>query len=383
MSTTYDVIVVGAGPGGSTAARHLARAGFKTLLLEKEKMPRYKPCGGGLSLKVPALLDFDFSPTIQVPISSALIGYGRERTRVDFGYTAGYCVMRPQFDLLLAEQAAAAGAEVRDAQPVTGVEFTDTGARVTTRGETYECRFVVGADGVNGLVRRAAGLPPHTRLGVALEAEMDAPSAAIDEWRGVVLLDFGAIAWGYAWIFPKAEHLSVGIGVLVRPGHRLDLRAELERYVRSEPSLAQAHNTLLRGHRLPLGGQAGRYHAARAVLVGDAAGVVDPFTAEGISYAIQSGRLAAEEIAAAFERGDLDLAPYTRRVNREISSSFRYAWWLTQFFYRATRFSYHIFERSEATRNAIGDMMSGLKTYPQMLLDIGRHAARSLLPGRG
>jgi geranylgeranyl reductase family protein len=294
------------------------------------------------------------------------------------GVGIAWAVMRDKFDSLLAERAVRAGVELRDAQPVTRITFDETGATVTSKNETLRAMFVVGADGVNGIVRRAAGLPAHRRMAVALEAEMQAPSASLDEWRGAFHLDFGAIPWGYAWIFPKAEHLSVGIGYFMRAGRNDDLRAELARYVGSEPSLRGAKEMFSRGHRVPLGGQFVRCHAPRAVLVGDAAGVVDPFTAEGIYYAIRSGQIAAEEIAQAFQRGAFDLAGYTRRINAEINSDFRYAWALTQAFYRMPHLAYRILTRSISVQTTAVETADGASSYRRMVFDGVRKLARSV-----
>ncbi len=377
MTHSWDAIVVGAGPGGCSAAFRLATAGLRVLLLEKEKIPRYKPCGGGLTAKVRAALDFDFSPAIESTILQGSVAFRGERIRVQA--PAGWCVMRDKFDALLAARAADAGAELRDAQPVTQVAFDDAGALVSTRTETFRAAFVVGADGVNGIVRRAAGLPPHRRMGVALEAEMDAPSTALDQWRHTLHLDFGAIPWGYAWIFPKAEHLSVGVGNLIRSGHTIDLRAKLEAYIASEPSVREARTRSTRGQRVPLGGQFGRYHAPHALVVGDAAGIVDPFTAEGIYYAIRSGQIAAEEIVGSLPRGVFDLSTYTERINREINADFRYAWALTQIFYRMPHLAFRVFARSVQTQTAIAQIADGL-TYRQMFWKVATGLARSLVP---
>jgi geranylgeranyl reductase family protein len=377
MTHSWDAIVVGAGPGGSSAAYRLATAGLRVLLLEKEKIPRYKPCGGGLTLKVRTALDFDFSPAIEMTILQGSVAFRRERIRVDA--PAGWCVMRDKFDALLAARAVSAGAELRDAQAVTQIAFDDAGAAVSTRTDTLRAAFVVGADGVNGIVRRAAGLPPHRRMGVALEAEMDAPLTALEQWRQTLHLDFGAIPWGYAWIFPKAEHLSVGVGNLIRSGHTIDLRAELSQYIASEPSLCEARARFTRGHRVPLGGQFGRYHAPHALLVGDAAGIVDPFTAEGIYYAIRSGQMAAEEIVRGLTRGVFDLSTYTERINREINADFRYAWALTQIFYRMPHLAFRLFARSVQTQAAVAQIAAGL-TYRQMFWKIVTGLARSQAP---
>ncbi len=381
----WDVIVVGAGPGGTTTARGLAKAGLRVLLLEKEKTPRYKPCGGGLTTKVRDILDIDFSPALEDTITQVSVAYHAERLRVN--PVTAWCVMRDRFDLLLAEHAVRAGAEFRDASPVSKIEFDEEGARVTARGESLRTRFIVGADGVNGIARKAAGFPPHNRMAVAIEEEWATSSAALEEWRNTLHLDFGAIPWGYGWIFPKAEHLSVGVGVFLKPAH-LDLRAELSRYISSEPSLKDGKEILVRGHRVPLGGTYATYHSPHTVLVGDAAGVVDPFTAEGIYYAILSGKIAAKEIVNAFQRGDLDMSRYTRRINQEINSDFRWAWVATQLFYRAPGFMYRVFSKSVNAQRAAMDIVGGPGSYrktllrlasklPRMAMDVGKLWDRS------
>jgi geranylgeranyl reductase family protein len=383
MTRDWDAIIVGAGPGGSTAAYGLAKNGLRVLLLEKEKMPRYKPCGGGLTAKVQSTLDFDFSPTIENTVHQVSLAYGNERTRMNT--TEAWCVMRDKFDALLAERAVKAGAELRDAQPVSQVIFDKGGGSVTTPSGVERGKFVIGADGVNGIVRRSAAFPTHGRMGVALEAEMDAPTSALEEWRGALHLDFGAIPWGYAWIFPKAEHLSVGIGDLIRPGRRTDLRAELARYIAAEPSLRGANTRFMRGHRVPLGGKFEWYHAPHALLVGDAAGLVDPFTAEGIYYAIRSGQIATEEVSKALQGKDswsdlaTGLSSYSRRINSEINSDFRYAWLITQIFYRIPHFAYRVFVQSGTLQSALNAVTDGVSTYRTMMRSQLKHLPRAVL----
>ena len=374
----WDVIVVGAGPAGSSAAYGLARQGLRVLMLEKARIPRYKPCGGGLSLKVRSALDYDFSSAVQDTIRQVSIAYGRERIRIESA--EAYCVMRADFDALLAAQAVRAGAELRDACPVDGITLENDRAGVSAGGERLDAALLIGADGVNGGVRRAAGFPPHHRMGVAIEAELQVPSAALAEWRSVLHMDYGALSWGYGWIFPKADHLSVGVGALIRPGHKLDLQRELARYLSSEPSLSGAKPILTRGHRVPLGGQFAIYHRPHALLVGDAAGLADPFTAEGIYFAIRSGQIAAQEIGRARQRGDNDLSPYSRRINSEINADFRFGWWLTQVFYRMPRFSFRVFAHSASTQDGAKQLANGTLTYKRLLLRVAGNSLPSLVP---
>ncbi|TAH52170.1 MAG: NAD(P)/FAD-dependent oxidoreductase [Chloroflexota bacterium] len=331
----YDVIVVGSGPSGTTAARHLARAGVKTLLLEKEKMPRYKPCGGGVTAKVKNVLDVDFSPTVEDSITRASVAYRDEiRFPVEFGEPIGWSVMRDKFDALLADQAAKAGAHVRDASPVKKVEIGDDGVRVQVNGDELCAQVIVGADGANGLVARAAGLHHDRKIAAALEAEMELADTAIAHWRGAWHLDFGAVPWGYAWIFPKAEHLSVGVGAFVHAAQKLNLRELLKQFIASEPTLHNAKHIALHGHTLPLGGTSRPVSAERVVLVGDAANLVDPISGEGIYAAIKSGGLAAQHIVRGFSKGNLEFSEYTVQIQKEFTRDYRYARGLGRVFYR-------------------------------------------------
>jgi geranylgeranyl reductase family protein len=376
----YDAIVVGAGPGGATAARHLARAGLKTLLLEKEKMPRYKPCGGGVTAKVKNVLDVDFSPTVEDTIARASVAF-RDRIRfpVQFSAPVGWSVMRDKFDALLAEQAGSAGAQVWDASPVKRVLIEDDGVRVQVNGEELRAQVLVGADGANGPVARAAGLHTERRLAAALEAEMELPDSSIRHWRGVWHLDFGAVPYGYAWIFPKAEHLSVGVGAFVRADQKLNLRALLNQYLASEPTLANPRHVALHGHTLPLGGSMRRVNKKRVVLVGDAANLVDPFSGEGIYAAIKSAGLAAQAIVRGLNTGDLEFDAYGAQIQKEFTRDYQYAMRLGRVFYRMPVALLKIYVQSQPLHRFTEDLAHADMDYHALVSRALKKAPRFFL----
>ena len=354
MTTNYDVVVVGAGPGGATTARHLARSGLKTLLLDKSKFPRYKPCGGGLTAKVREVLDVDFAPTVEDTIAHASFAFGNEvRFPLDLTPTLGWCVMRDRFDHWLSEHAVKSGAELREESNVTEVETGAEGVQVKVGAETIRAQVLVGADGANGIVAVAMGLQKKPRVAVALEAELGVPDDSMARWRNVWHADFGAVAGGYGWIFPKADHLSVGVATLVYPERKQNMRQLLERFISREPTLQDGKVILLRGARVPIGGGNPVVHTTRVVLVGDAAGVADPFTGEGIYQAIKSGRIAADEIANCFSSGDFALTGYSKQIRRAFTEDYRYAWRLARLVYRIPRLSVRLFKRSAIVQSAM------------------------------
>jgi len=292
----FDVLVVGAGPAGSATAIHLARGGARVLLADKATFPRDKPCGGGLTGRALRHAPCDVEPVVEHVVDRFVL-----RARYGRGVARGSreplirMTQRRRLDLHLAEQAAAEGADFRDGARVDALTFQDDHVTAVVGGSHVHASFVIGADGANGVVARAAELGGGIVRGVALEGNVPWGTLEPTPYRATAWVELGVVAGGYGWVFPKGDHANLGVGGWLDEGPRL--REHLDR-------LARAHGldpdalTDVRGHRLPmrrLGAPASR---GRVLLVGDAAGLVDPLSGDGIYEAFVSARLAADAILA-------------------------------------------------------------------------------------
>jgi geranylgeranyl reductase family protein len=287
----YDVIIVGSGPAGSTAAYFLGEAGKRVLLLEKERLPRYKLCGGGLSIRfLREQFPFSFDSIVKNDVSAVSYIFGESVNTIPLAPDAITMVMRDEFDQHLLRHTSA---EVKDGTAVRSVkEYADRVVVETSRGEVYEAACLIGADGANSIVARSIGLRPRRLLAAAVEAEVPATPELLQRFGQEMVFIFGEIHYGYLWIFPKKEYLTVGIGAL-RP-KRGELQACLKRVMaRYGISL---ENIPLHGHPIPIFTRFEKISTRRILLAGDAAGLADQLSGEGIRFAIKSGRLAAETI---------------------------------------------------------------------------------------
>lgn len=291
-----DVVVVGAGPAGAVAARRLAAGGAQVVLVERDRLPRYKTCGGGVVARVARRLGDLTAVTERVCREVEVCFHDLDlsfRARRDDAVIT--MTMRAQLDALLCSAAADAGAEIVDGTGVRELEAVGERVRVGGDRDTWIAPHVIGADGATGIVARFAGFRPTARAVPAIECEMRVPPAVLERFAGAARFDFGPVPRGYAWVFPKRSHLSVGV-LSMRRGP-LRLGALLDAYVEMlglHPIAAERH-----GYVIPLKPVA-RVPARRgALLVGDAAGLADPLVAEGISSAVASGDLAAEAILQA------------------------------------------------------------------------------------
>jgi menaquinone-9 beta-reductase len=327
-----DVIVVGAGPAGSTTAYNLAKAGMHVLLLEKAAFPREKVCGDGLTPRaVKALVKMGVDTSSESGWlrnkGLRILGGGMrlELPWPDLAAYPGYGLVRPRadFDDLLVREAAQAGARLHERTTVTGPLVDDRTGRIfgvtarNTEGETtFQAPLVVAADGNSTRLSLAMGLRKRDDrpMGVAVRTYFRSPRHD-DDWLESWLElwdrreDRDVLLPGYGWVFGMGDGTSnVGLGMLNTSGsfRNVDYKDLLHRWLSGMPEdwgFTEANQTgPIRGAALPMGFNRTPHYTQGLLLVGDAGGMVNPFNGEGIAYAMESGELAADVIVQALAR---------------------------------------------------------------------------------
>jgi geranylgeranyl reductase family protein len=366
---------VGAGPAGSATSIHLARGGAKVLLLDRARFPRDKPCGGGLTGRALRHAPCAVDPVVEHVVDRLRIGlrYRRSFTR-RHSQPLILMTQRRRLDLHLAEQAAALGVDFQDGVRVSGIETAAGHVDVLIGGQRARGDVLVGADGANGIVARGAGLTEGVVNGVALEANVSYGAIDAERVRSTAVVELGVVPGGYGWVFPKGDHANLGVGGWGDEGPRL--REHLARLCRAQGVDAEAL-TGLRGHRLPMRRPGALPAHGRVVLVGDAAGLVDPLSGDGIYEAFVSAELAAEVILAG------GLTAYADRLASALDHHASASWAAKRALERSAAACFWA-ARSPGVFDVVAGLLAGDVRHPREARGVARPPLRALarLAGR-
>ena len=342
----YDVIVVGMGPAGASAAYELSLRGLSVLAFDKQTHPRYKVCGGGLSARIAKILPADFPNVVEESVHRVKFAYeAQESFLIQSPEPIAYMVMRPAFDEWLVDKARQAGTTIHEDETVLEIHNREDGVEVVTKQGRYRSGVVIGADGVMSLVAQQC-FPGRSLMNIpALESEVHGEPLHVFQKTPTALISLQAAKKGYGWIFPKREGLSLGVGEFVKGTKRP--KQSFRDFISHEPFLVGLKIPAPMGYPIPIAsaqayrkGQAwaGRLVRGRTILVGDAGHLVDPLLGEGIYYAVRSGQLAAKSVTDMLSNPSThELSDYERLVDNEFGSEFRVAGRLGKIIYGLPR----------------------------------------------
>lgn len=386
--TEYDVIVVGAGPAGSTAAKIIAEAGFKVLVIEKGHLGRNKPCAGGITIRTFEKLNLDFGDFVEREISGTRI-YSPNNSVIehDYGRTVGITVYREKFDSHLLKLAINAGAEIVTDTIARDILKTNNSSEIVIeKNNTLQKKsgkIIIAADGAFSQISKKAGLYNYSKnlVGVCAQYEMEMKEKDIDELIGnTIELYFGeSIApGGYGWIFPKRNRVTVGV-IIEKSKRKRKIRDYLEYFVKKHPiasyKLKNAKVYSKSGGVVPYSGVTGKTYSDNLLIVGDAAGHVNPLTAEGIYYSMVSAKYAAHVSMEALSENNLTknkLKKYEKEWKKEIGADLKWGILLRNFLLSKDRRIDYLINQAEYNTylgTILINFISGTAPYDEILKD--------------
>ncbi|MBD2311999.1 geranylgeranyl reductase family protein [Desertifilum sp. FACHB-1129] len=355
-----DCIIVGAGPAGSAAAYHLAKQGRSVLVVEKASLPRYKPCSGGVSPAIAQWFDFDFAPAISLHVTRLRYTWQLEDA-VDAKLKDSqpmWVVRRDEFDRYLLQQAQQQGAQISPETTVTGIQFQGDHWQVSTNREPLTARYLIAADGANSAVSQWLGFKPvQPRPAGILEVQTEVSDPP------VIHFDFGSIKNGFMWSFPKADGYSI-TAASFRGNAPKDLKSVLLDYAKSVG--IDTSNSQYYEHGLAVWESDRPLHAQNALLVGEAACLVDPLSGEGIRPAILSGVKAAQAIDSALGGKASALEDYSAAIAEEWGADMAWAQKLAGAFYRFPGIGYKAAVKRPSATELMGKILCGQLRYGEV-----------------
>ena len=368
-----DVIVAGAGPAGTAAAYDLALQGLRVLILEKATFPRYKVCGAGLTAKIIPEFPYDITPILETTIRSVRFSYRfAEMFTRHTDTPMMFCTMRDKLDDFMLQKALSAGAKVLFGEQVKRLKQGDGFVEAETGNRRYRSSLLIGSDGVSGMVARMVGLRENIEPGLAWEAEIAIEPEWLIPLSETVFLDWGTLPGGYGWMFPKRDHISVGVGgPAALSGRMMKYYADFLNSL--EPGFGNNHQAdSLRSWPIPTRAKKGPLHQGRVLVTGDAAGLTDPMTGEGIWYAVKSGRMAAKTCLEYLRGRSGSLSGYSEEVNATLMEDILEACRIRNIFNTVPGKIHRLVRDNDRVWRAFGKILRGERCYADVKRGFGR-----------
>ncbi len=344
----YDLAIIGGGPAGATAGFLAAKEGFNVVIIEREKLPRQKPCGGGLTYKVGSLLkeigvDIDELPIERTFTSVVVCGHG-EGIEVKLSPWVIKTVRRDIFDMELVRLANGQGAKIMEATTALSASPSGEGIKVVTRSGGVVCRKLLIAEGANVLISRKLGLRSSWRKEDIVFAMEGHARGNFNELKFIM----DAVPHGYGWIFPGRGYASFGVGCMGYLAQKV--KPAFQELVRKN----RAELTRWGAAILPLGGKERPLSRGDVYLLGDSAGLIDPLTGEGIYQAMRSAVEAVRSIA--------DGDPYEERM-RPLLEDLALRRRAASLVLPRMKFFYRLMVGSDEIARRFAEACSGMRTF--------------------
>lgn len=362
MKRNVDVAIIGSGPSGAYAAYQLAKHGKSVLIIEKETLPRYKVCGGGLVYRGKELLDFDIAEIIEasfekvdIYVDNKDVHFQPERNKPIITM-----VMRDSFDYHIVNKAIGLGAELLQNAEVNNID--DGIIKFANSENEVKAKFIIIADGALSPVSKIAGFKDDRELIPAVEYEIEVPEEDYARLAKTVRFDIDAIPSGYGWSFPKKNHLSIGVGVF-KTKSKLKLRDYAEKYI-EKLGITTRLNQSVHGFVISITPRK-EIVKGNCFVIGDAAGFADPIVGEGISNALLSGKLVADAIAEANMDRDQAESLFKQKLNERLFPELAIGIRLAKFFYENRTLRNLFVERfGGLAAERLTDVFLGEASYP-------------------
>jgi len=357
----FDCMIVGAGPAGATAAYHLAKRGRSVAIVEQAALPRYKPCGGGVSPAIAEYFDFDLDPVISLKVNQLRYTWQLDDpVNVKLQEKQMFIVRRDSFDEFLVKQAQNQGAVLKDDTPVTGIEWKSDRWELKTAKGAIEGRYLIAADGAKGPMAKWL----KVKQGKEKRAGILHISGLTLEETPPLHFDFGSLKNGFIWNFPQNDGYAIS-ATAFQGGDAKKLQETLESYTQSS-GIAQGGTVQYHEHSVRLWDGDRPLHTQNALVAGEAAQIVDPLSGEGIRPSIFSGVQAAEAIDRAIGGHGNALETYTQTLSEQWGADMKWAARISGVFYKFPKVSYRVGVKQPAASRIMSKILCGQLSYAEV-----------------